>query len=423
MTFHHNIAENVSLSLYWIATSIVAPFLGKHLKKRVRRGKEHPKRWREKQGFTSAKRPSGKLIWLNAVGLGEVMALRGLIIALYARDPELHFLVTSSTRESAAFFAKNLPPNTQHQFLPLDSPAYTRRFLDHWRPDLTLWSEQDIWPGLVRQTALRNIPQALVNLRMSQTSFRNKTYVQALFRATYKNFALISAQEQHTAKALKKLVLRENIQIDGSLKPHCPPLSANPEMRKKFTTATTGRLVWLAASCHPEDEDLAISAQRLLSEKDRNPLLIMAPRYPIRTNEILAKLGGLSVKVRSRSELPDAQTQIYLADTFAEMGLWYSIAEQALIGGTFSAVEGHNPWEALQLGCGVLHGPRVENFASDFEALGQAGACFVVHSTEDIVFRITSPSTRGLEGFERLQDAYRTKLSTLTDQLLGLIQT
>ena len=423
MTFHHNLAENVSLSLYGVATTIVAPFLGQHLKKRVRLGKEHPKRWREKQGFTSAKRPSGKLIWLNAVGLGEVMALRGLIIALYARDPELHFLVTSSTRESAAFFAKNLPPNTQHQFLPLDSPAYTRRFLDHWRPDLTLWSEQDIWPGLVRQTALRNIPQALVNLRMSQTSFRNKTYARALFRATYKNFALISAQEQNTAKALKKLVLRENIQIDGSLKPHCPPLSANPEMRKKFTTATTGRLVWLAASCHPQDEDLAISAQRLLSEKDRNPLLIMAPRYPIRTNEILAKLGGLSVKVRSRSELPDAQTQIYLADTFAEMGLWYSIAEQALIGGTFSAVEGHNPWETLQLGCGVLHGPRVENFASDFEALGQAGACFVVHSTEDIVFRITSPSTRGLEGFERLQDAYRTKLSTLTDQLLGLIQT
>ena len=423
MTFHHNLAENVSLSLYRVATSIVAPFLGQHLKKRVSLGKEHPKRWREKQGFTSAKRPSGKLIWLNAVGLGEVMALRGLIIALYARDPEFHFLVTSSTRDSAAFFAKNLPPNTQHQFLPLDSPACTRRFLDHWRPDLTLWSEQDIWPGLVRQTALRNIPQALVNLRMSQTSFRNKTYARALFRATYKNFALISAQEQNTAKALKKLVARENIQIDGSLKPHCPPLFADPKMREQFATATIGRLVWLAASSHPQDEDFALSAQRLLSTKGKNPLLIIAPRYPSRTDEILTKLEGLRVKVRSHGELPDAQTQIYLADTFAEMGLWYSIAEQALIGGTFSAVEGHNPWEALQLGCGVLHGPRVANFASDFEALGQAGACFVVNSTEDIVVRITSPPTRGLEGFDRLQDAYQTKLSTLTDQLLELIQT
>ena len=423
MIFYHNLAEDVSIGLYWAATSLITPFLGQHLKKRVRRGKEHPERWREKQGFTSAKRPSGKLIWLNAVGLGEVMALRGLIIALHSHDPESHFLVTSSTRESAAFFAKNLPPNTQHQFLPLDSPAYTRRFLDHWRPDLTLWSEQDIWPGLVRQTALRNIPQALINLRMSQTSFRNKTYVRALFRATYKNFALISAQEQNTAKALKKLVACENIQIDGSLKPHCPPLFADPKMREKFAAVTIGRLVWLAASCHPQDEDFALSAQRLLSDKGRSPLLIMAPRYPSRTDEILAKLEGLNVKVRSHGELPDAQTQIYLADTFAEMGLWYTIAEQALIGGTFSAVEGHNPWEALQLGCGVLHGPRVANFASDFEALGQAGACFLVHSTEDIVVRISSSSTRGLESFERLQGAYQTKLSTFADQLLGLIQT
>ena len=422
MTFHHNFAEEVSLGLYWAATSLVAPFLGQHLKKRVRRGKEHPERWREKQGFASAERPSGKLIWLNAVGLGEVMALRGLIIALYTRDTELHFLVTSSTLASAAFFSKNLPPNTQHQFLPLDSPAFTQRFLDHWQPDLALWSEQDIWPGLVRQTALRNIPQALINLRMSEISFRNKIYVQALFRATYKKFALISAQEQDTAKALKTLVAREDIQIDGSLKPHCPPLFADPEAWAEFAAATIGRPIWLAASCHPQDEDLALAAQRLLSAKGVNSLLILAPRYPSRTDEILPKLDGLSVKVRSHGELPDAQTQIYLADTFAEMGLWYTSAEQALIGGTFSAVEGHNPWEALQLGCGVLHGPRVANFASDFETLRQAGACFAVHSTEDIVAHIISPSTRGLESFERLQDAYRTKLSTLTDQLLGLIR-
>ena len=422
MTFHHNLTEKVSLGLYWAATSLIAPFLGLHLKKRVRRGKEHPERWREKQGFASAERPSGKLIWLNAVGLGEVMALRGLIIELHTRNPEFYFLVTSSTLASAAFFSKNLPPNTQHQFLPLDSPAFTQRFLDHWRPDLTLWSEQDIWPGLVRKMALRNIPQALINLRMTETSFRNKTYVRALFRTTYKNFALISAQEPCTAKALKTLAAHENIQIDGSLKPHCPPLFADPETLAEFSAATTGRLIWLSASCHPQDEDLALAAQRLLSAKGRNPLLILAPRYPRRTEAILAKLDGLSVKVRSRGELPDPQTQIYLADTYAEMGLWYTSAEQALIGGTFSAVEGHNPWEALQLGCGVLHGPRVANFASDFETLGQAGACLAVHSKEDIVARITSPSTRGLESFERLQDAYRTKLSTLTDQLLGLIR-
>ena len=231
MTFHRSLAETASLVLYRAITTLITPFLGQHLKKRLKRGKEHASRWREKQGFSVTARPNGKLIWLNAVGLGEVMALRGLIIALHNRDPELNFLVTSSTLVSAETFAKNLPPNTLHQFLPLDSPAYTRRFLDHWKPNLALWSEQDIWPGLVFQTSHRNIPQALVNVRMTKTSFRNKTFVQALFRATYKNFSLISAQEPQTANALKTLSVREDIQIDGSLKPHCLSI---PKGRQNF---------------------------------------------------------------------------------------------------------------------------------------------------------------------------------------------
>ena len=422
MTFHRKLAETASLGLYRAITTLIEPFLGQHLKKRLQRGKEHPSRWREKQGFSVTARPNGKLIWLNAVGLGEVMALRGLIIALHNRDPELKFLVTSSTLVSAETFAKNLPPNTLHQFLPLDSPAYTRRFLDHWKPNLALWSEQDIWPGLVFQTSHRNIPQALVNVRISRTSFRNKTFVQALFRATYKNFSLISAQESQTAIALKTLAMREDIQIDGALKPHCPPLFVDPKRQAEFSTSTIGRSIWLAASCHPEDEDLALKAQRLLLAKGANPLLILAPRYPSRTDDILKKLNGLSVRVHSRGELPTAETQIYLADSFAEMGLWYASSEQALIGGTFSAVEGHNPWEALQLGCGVMHGPRVGNFATDFELLRQANACFAVHNAEDIVAHITSPPTRGLERFERLQHANRSKISNLTDQLLKLIR-
>jgi len=422
MISHLNLAEVVSLGLYRATTSLIAPFLGQHLKKRVKRGKEHPQRWHEKQGIAGAERPSGTLIWLNAVGLGEVMALRGLIIALHNRDPELQFLVTSSTLISATTFANNLPPNTLHQFLPLDCPAYTRQFLDHWHPDLALWSEQDIWPSAVHETALRHIPQALINVRMSAASFRSKTFVRPLFRATYKSFSLISAQERVTAQSLQMLAGHDNIRIDGSLKPHCPPLFIDRDKRTEFTDASMGRSIWLAASCHPEDEDIALAAQRLLLRQGGHPLLIISPRYPNRANEILAKLDGFNVKVRSRGELPNAQTQIYLADTFAEMGLWYASAQQALIGGTFSAIEGHNPWEALQLGCGVLHGPRVANFASDFGDLGQASACVEVGNPEDIAAHIAAASSRGLERFERLQQANKSNLSALIDLLLGLIR-
>ena len=177
MTLRHRLAEHISLALYRAATSALRPLLPLHLKKRLQRGREHSERWREKQGFSSLPRPVGKLVWLHAVGLGEVLALRGMIVALQTCDPCLQFLVTSSTTASAETFDKNLPPRTIHQFLPLDTGRYTQRFLDHWHPDLALWSEQDIWPGLVTQTARRGIPQALINVRMNATSFQRKITV------------------------------------------------------------------------------------------------------------------------------------------------------------------------------------------------------------------------------------------------------
>jgi hypothetical protein len=121
-------------------------------------GKELADRWREKLGQATAARPEGPLVWLHAVGLGEVLALRGLIAAMAELAPEVEFLVTSTTRGSAEVLAGNLPPRTRHQFLPLDAPRYLARFLDHWRPALSVWAEQDIWPGAVVATARRGIP-------------------------------------------------------------------------------------------------------------------------------------------------------------------------------------------------------------------------------------------------------------------------
>jgi 3-deoxy-D-manno-octulosonic-acid transferase len=128
------------------------------------------------------------------------------------------------------------------------------------------------------------------------------------------------------------------------------------------------------------------------------------------------------VKVRSRGELPDADTEVFVADSFAEMGLWYALSGFALIGGTFSDVEGHNPWEALQLDCGVMHGPRYGNFTSDYDALIEAQACFRVYNAEDIVDTITTQSSRGLDGYRHLQRDQNAALSDLAERLVGMIK-
>ena len=422
MTLRRNLAERLSLALYLAATSALAPLLPIHLKKRLQRGREHPDRWREKQGFSSRPRPVGKLVWLHAVGLGEVLALRGMIVALQACDPDLQFLVTSSTRASAETFGNNLPPKTVHQFLPLDCGRYAQRFLDHWHPDLALWSEQDMWPGLVTHTARRGIPQALINVRMTAASFQRKRRVKALYRAVYRNFALISAQDNATATALVHLDAPQDIRIDGSLKPHSPPLRVAAADLARMTDALAGKEVWLAASCHREDEAVALEAHRQLLTKAPNAMLILAPRYPSRAPHILSQLAGFNIKVRSRGALPDARTQVYLADSFAEMGLWYELSDFALIGGTFSDIEGHNPWEALQLRCGVMHGPRYANFTNDFTILIEAQACFPVYNAGDIVDTLMAQTPRGLDGYRRLQRDQSAALSDLAETLIGLIK-
>ena len=157
----------------WLSRLIplVAPAL---LHRRVMRGKEMPGRVAEKTGIAGLPRPDGRVVWLHAVGLGEALALRGLIAAMAAREPGLEFLVTSTARSSAQVLAANLPDNSRHQFLPLDAPKYLEKFLDHWRPSLSVWAEQDLWPGAVVVAARRGIPLAMVNARMGPEGYARR---------------------------------------------------------------------------------------------------------------------------------------------------------------------------------------------------------------------------------------------------------
>ena len=340
------------------------------LRRRLARGKEDPERVAEKRGYASAARPEGKLIWLHAVGLGEVLALRGLIAAMARVDGSAHFLVTSSARSSAQVIGANLPPRTQHQYLPLDAPSYLARFLTHWRPDLSVWAEQELWPGAVVAAQARGVPLALVNARMTDAGFARRTRARGLYADLLARFALISAQDTHSADRLRALGAPV-VRVTGSLKSAAPPLAAEPAALAVAQAALQGRRVWVAASTHPGDEAQAMVAQAELWRDDPRWLLILAPRDAGRAGAVASTLteARLPFARRSLGRLPSAQDAVWLADTYGEMGLWYRLANAALIGGGYDAIGGHNPWEAAHFGSAILHGPDTTNFASDYKAL------------------------------------------------------
>lgn len=365
---------------YAILTAALHPFFPFHLKRRCAQGKEDPKRWREKLAFPSMKRSQGQLVWLHAVGLGETLALRGAIIALQERLPDAQFLVTSSTRASAEVFAQNAPPGIVHQYLPLDTPKNVRAFMDHWQPNLSIWTEQELWPGFIFEAARRSVPLALINARVTEKSFIRRKRTTSLYQTLFAEFALISAQDGSTVKHLQALGAL-NATLSGSMKSIAPPLRCDHNHLSALQSALKGRFVWIAASTHKQDEEIVFAAHAQLLEYDPDAFLVVIPRSPERAQDALTI--GLNAGVNI-SKVQTEMNQAWVVDRFGELGLWYRLSEVAFVGGTNSAVEGHNPWEAAALSCPILHGPCYQNFKADFPTLQQAGGAQIVCGAEQL---------------------------------------
>ena len=411
------------LRAYLIGVKVAQPVLPAYLRRRLRQGREDPTRWREKLGEAGLPRPEGRLVWMHAVGLGEVMALRGLIAAMAQKRPDLSFLVTSSARSSAQVFALNMPLRTRHQFLALDAPGPVARFLDHWQPDLSIWAEQDLWPGLVVAAHARGIPLALINARMNAQAFAARMRYRGLFKNIYARFAHISAQDTETAINLRKLGAAP-VEVTGSLKAGAGPLADTPEARAVMAAAFRGRKTWCAASSHAADEAVALSAQQAIYAKDPSRLLVIAPRNPVRRDAIVSACAaaGLPVAVRSTGALPAQSDAVYLADTFGEMGLWYRVCPASLIGGGMGDTGGHNPWEAAHLGCAVIHGPNVVNFAPDYAAMHNADAATEARGAVDLIAALQDPALSGRAARAKALTARgMTGMDTLCHTLLALL--
>lgn len=368
---------NIGLQLrgYLILRRVLQPGMRRVLAGRICKAKENAARAGERLGIATQVRPTGRVVWMHAVGLGEVLALRPLIVGMQQVAPDLNFVITSTARSSADVLGQNLPANTVHQFLPLDGPTYMAKFLDHWQPCLSIWSEQDIWPGAIHDCAARDIPLAYVNGRMDNKSTAKRARLAGLYKKVFGLFDLITVQDEQTAENLSSLGGRD-VRVTGSLKPAAEPLSVDVGMLATLQVALEGRKIWVAASTHCEDEAVLIDAQRELVKRDPSWLLILAPRAPARGDEIEGALvqAGLTCTRRSKGGQPDPSHSVWIVDSFGELGLWYRLAAAAFVGGSYGSLGGHNPWEAICLNLLVCHGPNVANFAKDYEVLDYSGA-------------------------------------------------
>ena len=371
----------LTLRAYRKLSSAAMPLASVLIRRRLAQGKEDPARVGERRGFSDKSRPLGPLVWIHGASVGEVLAVAALVDRLRALN--IRVLITSGTVTSAEVVTGRFPADVTHQYLPYDAPRYVERFLDHWRPTMALFVESDLWPNLIMSCNARRIPMLIVNGRMSHRSFPRWKRAQATIGALLFRFDLVLAQSDTDAERFSSLGAR-NVITTGNLKLDVAAPSADASKLERLLLLTRGRPMVIAASTHAGEEDMVIAAHRKLARALPPLMTVIIPRHPARGGEVaaLAAANGLRTAQRSQEQLPVAQTEVYVADTIGEMGLFYRLAPIVFMGGSLVAHGGQNPIEAIKLGAAIVHGPHVHNFADLYAALDGAGGAREIASDE-----------------------------------------
>ncbi|HEY0436471.1 MAG TPA: glycosyltransferase N-terminal domain-containing protein, partial [Phenylobacterium sp.] len=215
--------RTLPLAFYAAATGLAEPLAPALLRRRARAGKEDAARIGERLGRANVPRPAGPLVWLHGVSVGESVSLLPLIAAIGAQRPDLAILVTSGTVTSAAVLAQRLPPGVIHQFAPVDSPAATARFLDHWKPGAALFVESELWPNLIVAASRRDVRLALLSARMTKASADGWGRVPGTARALLQAFDLVLPQDDATAERLTRLGAQLHGRLNLKLLGDAPP--------------------------------------------------------------------------------------------------------------------------------------------------------------------------------------------------------
>ncbi len=377
----------LTLRVYRGLSSVAAPFAGSLARHRLKQGKEDEARIEERRGVSGAARPDGPLVWIHGASVGEVLAAAALVERLRAMN--IRVLLTSGTVTSAAIVAKRFPSDVIHQFVPYDSPRFVARFLDHWRPSFALFVESDLWPNLIMAASERNVPMIVINGRMSPRSFQRWRAAPATMHALLGQFEMCLAQSQGDADRFSALGSPHVFNV-GNLKFDVPAPPADPQKLEQLVAATRGRPIVVASSTHPGEEEIVLDAHRRLASYFPQLLTIIAPRHPERGSQVsqAAHAAGLRSARRSQGAAPVDETDVYVADTLGELGLFYRLSPVVFVGGSLVNHGGQNPIEPIKLGASVLHGPHVTNFGDVYRALDEAGGAQLIESGETMVKQI-----------------------------------
>ncbi|WP_227028665.1 3-deoxy-D-manno-octulosonic acid transferase [Candidatus Endolissoclinum faulkneri] len=349
------------------------------------RGKENKFRLNERRGIATKSRPSGRLVWLHAVSVGEAAGLLALIKIIHDTKPWIILLLTTCTVTSGDLIRKLLPKGVIHQFIPIDRPAWVGRFLDYWNPDLAIWMESDLWPTMVTEANARGIYMIIVSGRLSFRAFQRWKSIGSLAKPLFSAFDLVLAASHEQVRRFFALGCVD-VRYVGNLKDSIVPPKVDIKIAAALRNSITYRPVWLAASTHRGEESLVLDAHAQIAKTKPNLLTVIVPRHTNRSDEIarIVQRRGLTLVRRSANQSIKERTSVYLADTMGEIAIFYSVIPVTFLAGSMVKVGGHNPIEASYCGTAIVFGPLMENNRESADALIAAGAAREVNDAASL---------------------------------------
>ena len=377
---------------YWykFITFFFYPFAPIYLYFRKIRKKEDSIRYKEKLAKINIERGEGFLIWFHVASVGEAMSILPLIDGCIKEKKINRILITSITLSSGKILEKrfNNNPKISHQFLPLDITSLINKFLNHWKPNLSIFIDSEIWPNLILKINEKKIPLLLVNARITKKSFDRWKLVIGFAKKIFGKFDLCIASNNESENFLK-ILGSKNIKNYGNLKFS----NIKNDIKKldfNFLNKIKNRKVWCAASTHPSEEIICAEAHLKIKKNYNNILTIIIPRHIDRVKTIKEELSKFNINVLLVTELNnfDDKTDILLVNSYGEALKFYDISKYVFLGKSLvqSLIKdsGQNPIEPARLGCKILHGPYVSNFAEAYNYLKKLGITEEVNNSNEL---------------------------------------
>jgi len=414
------------LTLYRILSWIITPIIPILLQIRASKGKEVKERIGERVGKTAMVRPEGKLIWFHAASMGESSSVVPVIKRLLEQHPEARVLLTTVTVTSAKNIGEKLPEGAFHQFAPVDTPLAISRFLKHWKPDVAFWVESEFWPNMMEMTHESGCPMVLLNARVSRRSFRRWQKMRPTIERLLSFFTMVLAKSDEDASRLRNLGAEvDKVSVQGNLKFSAPALEADPKLTSEILGQIDGRRIWLAASTHSGEEEIIADVHNNVKTAYGDLLTVIVPRHSRRGKEIASAIEkkDMRVALRSRDDDITSGTDVYVADTMGELGIFYRLTGIVFIGGSLVPHGGQNPFEPALLDCTILYGPHMDNFKEFCHELEVVHGAVLVKNEKELAARVDEllrDQTRQEEIAQAALKAVRAKQTVIDDVLRSL---